>query len=122
MLTDKCPLLLDDKITSLKTEHDGLESRVGELDKDYQLYKVETAASQARTQALIEQMASALKEKNEADAEERKADAEERKLMWNLICSGKKYDMDLIVKLIGFMGAILLAILGLKAMVPGFLG
>jgi hypothetical protein len=110
--TDKCPLNIDDRV-------DGLEERVEKWQDDYQKFKVDIAASQARTQTYVEESAKREKERIEAEAEKAKAEAEEKKQLLDMICQNSKINNALLTKVIVALIAIALAMAGLKALAPG---
>jgi hypothetical protein len=101
--TDKCPLNIDDRV-------DGLEGRVTDMDKSYQAFRVETAASQARTQALQEEAAKRDKERAEFEAQRAKQDAEERKAL-----------LRLIGRMAGVLVTVILILVGAKVLAPGII-
>jgi len=106
--TDKCPLGVDGRVTALEGWRE-------DMDKDYAAFKTEVAASQARTQGYVEKIAEAEAKRGEADIKRDEREAEEA-------AKAAAFQRQLILRLITYGGVILLALLGLKAMVPGFLG
>ncbi len=85
------------------------------MDKDYAAFKTEVAASQARTQGYVEEIAKAEVKRQEADAKREEAEAAEA-------AKAAEFQRTLILRLISYGGLIIIVLLGLRAALPGFLG